>query len=49
LKRGWDCGAYIGAIRDRQAIRPPAASDIKPLRLTVAVHRYGDFIKVNLF
>ena len=26
------CGAYIGAIRDRQAIRPTAASDIRPLR-----------------
>jgi hypothetical protein len=28
-----DCGAYIGAIPDRQAIRPVAASDIKPRRL----------------
>jgi hypothetical protein len=26
-----DCGAYIGAIGDRQAIRPVATSDIKPL------------------
>jgi hypothetical protein len=24
------CGAYIGAIPDRQAIKPVAASDIKP-------------------
>jgi hypothetical protein len=33
---------------DRQAIRPALASDIKPLRLTMAVRAYRDFIKVNL-
>jgi hypothetical protein len=44
-----DCGAYIGAIPARQAIKPIAASDIKPLRETMAVPTYRDFIKMNLF
>jgi hypothetical protein len=43
------CGAYIGAIRDRQAIRPAAASDIKPLRQSMALQTYRDFMKMNLF
>jgi hypothetical protein len=41
------CGAYIGAIPDRQAIRPVAASDIKPLWASIKSCR--DFIKMNLF
>jgi hypothetical protein len=37
-------------MRDRQATRPAAASDIKPLRpLTAALQAYRDFIKVNHF
>jgi hypothetical protein len=37
------CGAYIGATPARQATRPDAASDIKPLQ------RCRDLIKMNLF
>jgi hypothetical protein len=43
------CGAYIGAISARQAIKPVLQATSSRYAQATAVPTYRDFIKMNLF